>query len=114
MRSITVSRKVVTYEQVDVGILKFLDDNKTTLHLMAETKSLEIRLPLYNEHASIYVGHIKIADLKCEIDYALNAIKNNRQHELFRLHEDVIVLHDHLLRDAVMYLGEQDDINKTD
>lgn len=101
-RMITVNRRVISYEAVDVGMLEFLESCDAEIIPMHETESLEIRLPSKCDTYTNYIGHIKYSDLAYDLDYAKRLIRDGKKHVVFNNHEDVIHLSDHLLTNSMV------------
>ena len=101
-RIITVNRRVISYEPVEVDILEFLKSCEAELIPMHETKSLEIRLPSKCEYYTNYVGYIKFSDLLYDLQYTKILIRDGKTHVVFANHVDVIHLSDHLLTNSMV------------
>lgn len=103
-RSIIVNRRVVSYESVEVKILKFLNDCGCELVPMLETGSLEIRIPSKCTNYTNFIGQVRFGDLKYEVSHARRLIRDGKTHVVLSDHEDEIQIYDHLLTDSMVTL----------
>lgn len=85
-RKVKVTKRVVTYVQEEVCLLKHLIRNACEVYVSAETHSIEIRMPTRTDHYTHFVADIPIGVI--DVEWVKAAVRDERHNQIFERYID--------------------------
>lgn len=85
-RTVKVTKRVVSYIEEEVCLLKHLIQNACEVYVSAETRSVEIRMPGRIDNYTHFVADIPVGVV--DVEWVKAAIRDNRENQIFERYID--------------------------